>query len=87
MVVVLPGTSQPGLRVDLSPPISRLKEERNIDASIRWETSSLSVSPTLYSLAGKEAAEDTDKGRLVTAEQDTWGCSWGKGHLLSRMTL
>lgn len=64
-MVVLPGTSQPGLRVDLSPPISRLKEERNIDASIRWETSSLSVSPTLYSLAGKEAAEDTDKVSLV----------------------
>lgn len=68
VVVVPPGTSQPGLRVDLSPPISRLREGRNIDASIRWETSSLSVPPTLHSPAGKEAAEDTDTGRLVTAE-------------------
>lgn len=75
VMVVPPGTSQPGLRVDLSPPISRPREGRNTDVSIRWETSSLSLSPTL---AGKEAAEDTDTGRLVTAEQDTWGCSWGK---------
>lgn len=58
VVVVPPGTSQAGLRVDLSLPIRRLREGRNIDASIRWETSSLSVPPTLHSLAGKEAAED-----------------------------
>lgn len=45
-MVVLPRTSQPGLRVDLSLPISRLRDGRNIDASIRWETSSLGVTNT-----------------------------------------
>lgn len=66
--MVPPWTSQPGLRVDLSPPISRLREGRSIDAPIRGKTSSLLVPPTLHSLAGQEAAEDTDTGRLVTAE-------------------
>lgn len=49
-----------------------------MDAYIRGETSSLLVSPTPHSLAGKEAAEDPDTGRLVTAEEDMWGCSWKK---------
>lgn len=40
--------------------MSRLREGRNMDAYIRGETSSLLVSPTPHSLAGKEEAEDPD---------------------------
>lgn len=34
----------------------------DVDVWVRWETSSLSVSPVLYSLAGKEAAQKTRVG-------------------------
>lgn len=71
------GTSLPGLRVVFISPVIRLGPGRNIDAQSRRETSSISVSPRLHSLAANEAGE-TDKGGLVTAEWGTTGCTLEK---------
>lgn len=84
VVSVPAGTSQPGLSVVSLSPIIGSGTGRNVDASTRGETSSLSVSPTPRSLAGKEAAEETDTGDRRGGK---WSCFGRKGHFLSRMTL
>lgn len=67
-------TSLPGLRVVFVSPVIRLGPGRNVDAQMRKEISSISVSLRPHSLAAKEAAE-TDTGGLVTTERGTRDCS------------
>lgn len=73
--VVLPGSSQCGLWVNLSPPIIRLREEHRCTHQAGDQ---LPLGLTNTAQPAWEGSSRADRHRLVTAVQGMWGCSWDK---------